>query len=42
MSNKEWERAALTRKPFTVTYGRDEDIRKFLEKTSLAIPEEKP
>jgi formate hydrogenlyase subunit 6/NADH:ubiquinone oxidoreductase subunit I len=42
MSNKEWERAALTREPFTVTYGRDEDIQKFLERTSLAIPEEKP
>ena len=42
MSNEEWERAALTKEPFTVTYGRDEDIQKFLERTSLASPQEKP
>jgi formate hydrogenlyase subunit 6/NADH:ubiquinone oxidoreductase subunit I len=42
MSNKEWERAALTREPFTIYYGRDEDIKKFLEQTALAVLEDKP
>jgi NAD(P)H-quinone oxidoreductase subunit I len=42
MSNEEWERAALTREPFTVTYGRDEDIQKFLERTALADPQKQP
>jgi formate hydrogenlyase subunit 6/NADH:ubiquinone oxidoreductase subunit I len=42
MSNTEWERAALTREPFTVTYGRDEDIKKFLESTNLTPPVETP
>jgi NAD(P)H-quinone oxidoreductase subunit I len=42
MSNEEWERAALTREPFTVTYGRDEDLKKFLERTALESTAEKP
>jgi formate hydrogenlyase subunit 6/NADH:ubiquinone oxidoreductase subunit I len=41
MSNEEWERAALTREPFTVTYGRDEDLKKFLERTALENAAEK-
>jgi formate hydrogenlyase subunit 6/NADH:ubiquinone oxidoreductase subunit I len=42
MSNKEWERAALTREAFTVTYGRDADLEKFLEKTALENPDDEP
>jgi NAD(P)H-quinone oxidoreductase subunit I len=42
MSNKDWERAALTREPFTVLYGRDEDIDKFLDRTNLEPPGDKP
>ena len=42
MSNKEWERAALTRKPFTVYYGRDEDLKKFVERTAAGVPPQQP
>jgi formate hydrogenlyase subunit 6/NADH:ubiquinone oxidoreductase subunit I len=38
MSNQEWERAALKREPFTVLYGRDEDLDQFLKKTDVKIP----
>jgi formate hydrogenlyase subunit 6/NADH:ubiquinone oxidoreductase subunit I len=39
MSNKDWERAALKREPFTVMYGRDEDLAKFLERTRATAPD---
>jgi formate hydrogenlyase subunit 6/NADH:ubiquinone oxidoreductase subunit I len=42
MSNTEWERAALTREPFTVYYGRDEDLKKFVERTAAGVPEPQP
>jgi formate hydrogenlyase subunit 6/NADH:ubiquinone oxidoreductase subunit I len=42
MSNKEWERAALTREPFTVYYGRDEDLKKFVERTAAGVSPEQP
>ena len=32
MSSEQWELAALTKEPFTVYYGRDEDIDAFLKK----------
>jgi ech hydrogenase subunit F len=32
MSNQEWELAATSKEAFTVTYGKDEDVDKFLEK----------
>jgi formate hydrogenlyase subunit 6/NADH:ubiquinone oxidoreductase subunit I len=42
MSNEQWELAALNKQPFTVTYGREEDIAKFLGKFTEAAPAEKP
>jgi len=42
MSNKEWERASLTREPFTVMYGRDEDLKKFLERTAVPTAPDQP
>jgi formate hydrogenlyase subunit 6/NADH:ubiquinone oxidoreductase subunit I len=39
MSNEEWARAALKREPFTVMYGRDQDLKDFLKKTELAVPQ---
>lgn len=42
MSNSEWERAALTRDPFTVLYGRDEDLQKFLDRTAAPATPEQP
>lgn len=38
MSSEQWELAALTKKPFTVHYGREEDVNAFLEKLN-AKPE---
>jgi len=32
LSNEEWELAALTHKPFTVYYGKEEDVHEFLER----------
>ncbi len=32
MSNEQWELAALSKEPFTVYYGKDEDVRAVLEK----------
>ncbi|MEN4042104.1 MAG: 4Fe-4S binding protein [Anaerolineaceae bacterium] len=32
LSNEEWELAALTHKPFTVYYGREEDVHAILER----------
>jgi formate hydrogenlyase subunit 6/NADH:ubiquinone oxidoreductase subunit I len=34
MSNEEWELAATNKEPFTVTYGRDEDIQELAERFS--------
>jgi formate hydrogenlyase subunit 6/NADH:ubiquinone oxidoreductase subunit I len=34
MSNEQWELAALNKQPFTVVFGRDEDIQKLLEKAT--------
>jgi formate hydrogenlyase subunit 6/NADH:ubiquinone oxidoreductase subunit I len=34
MSSEEWELAALNKEPFTVYYGRDEDVRSLLEKAA--------
>ncbi len=42
MSNQEWEHAALTREPFTVLYGRQEDLDQFLNKTEAQVPEPEP
>jgi formate hydrogenlyase subunit 6/NADH:ubiquinone oxidoreductase subunit I len=42
MSNKGWEQAALTREPLTVYYGRDEDLKKFVERTAAGVPQEQP
>jgi formate hydrogenlyase subunit 6/NADH:ubiquinone oxidoreductase subunit I len=39
MTNEQWENAALKRKAFVVTAGRDEDLKKFLEATAHPIPE---
>jgi len=43
MSNKDWEHAALNKQEFTVYYGKEEDVRQFLEKhtasTDAAIGE---
>lgn len=39
MSNEEWERAALRREPFTVMYGREGDLKEFLKKTELEVPQ---
>jgi len=38
MSNQQWELAALKREPFTVWYGRQEDLDQFLKKTETKIP----
>lgn len=38
MSNQQWERAALKREPFTVLYGRQEDLDQFLKKTEAKVP----
>jgi formate hydrogenlyase subunit 6/NADH:ubiquinone oxidoreductase subunit I len=32
MSNEQWELAALSKEPFTVYYGKDEDVKAVLEK----------
>jgi formate hydrogenlyase subunit 6/NADH:ubiquinone oxidoreductase subunit I len=42
MSPQEWERAALSRRAFTVYYGRDEDVKKYLESETEKVPEKKP
>jgi formate hydrogenlyase subunit 6/NADH:ubiquinone oxidoreductase subunit I len=34
MSNEQWELAALNKEAFTVTYGREEDIQKLLERAA--------
>jgi formate hydrogenlyase subunit 6/NADH:ubiquinone oxidoreductase subunit I len=34
LSNEEWELAALTHKPFTVYYGRDEDVQTLLDRAA--------
>jgi formate hydrogenlyase subunit 6/NADH:ubiquinone oxidoreductase subunit I len=41
MSHEQWELAALDKQPFTVIYGRDEDIDKFLGKFAPAESAEK-
>lgn len=33
MSDQQWELASLTKEPFTIHYGREEDVASFLEKT---------
>lgn len=33
LSNNEWELAALTHKPFTVYYGKEEDVHELLERS---------
>jgi formate hydrogenlyase subunit 6/NADH:ubiquinone oxidoreductase subunit I len=35
MSSEQWELAALTKEPFTVYYGRDEDVNEFLAKLNV-------
>ena len=35
MSSEQWELAALTKQPFTIYYGRDEDVNSFLEKLNV-------
>lgn len=42
LSNTEWELASLTKQSFLVEYGRDEDLRFYLEKTAGASPEQQP
>lgn len=39
MSNEDWELASLHKEPFTVDYGKDEDIEFLLAKESGAVPE---
>lgn len=39
MSNEEWELAALKKEPFTVYYGRDEDVEFLLAKAAQADTE---
>lgn len=39
MSNEEWELASLKKEPFTVYYGRDEDVEFLLAKAALADAE---
>ncbi len=36
LSDKEWELAALTKEPFTVYYGKDEDVEFLLERAAQA------
>jgi NAD(P)H-quinone oxidoreductase subunit I len=42
MSNKDWERAALTRGGFTLLQGREEDLVKLNEKPAQPVPEIMP
>jgi hypothetical protein len=36
MWNEEWELAAVNKQPFTIMYGRDEDIEQLLARETLA------
>lgn len=40
LSDEEWELAALTKEPFTVLYGKDEDVKVLLERAARSGTEE--
>lgn len=42
MSSEQWELASTSREPFTVYYGKEEDIQAFLEHSALECAEEHP
>lgn len=42
MSNALWESAALNKEPFTVTYGREEDLAKFLGTIAAPVADKQP